>query len=132
MMTNSVVPIPNEARARANKGRRLAETVVLGARGMTSLQQDDGLRLDGLMKRHTSIYAVLLPQALPSELKIVEGPAGTIKLPFRKLNSIFWEQLGEQSDTETLRLDRKRHLHEGLLPRGLLSHVDQLTFALAR
>jgi hypothetical protein len=26
-------------------------------------------------------------------LKIVEGPAGTIKLPFRKLNLIFCEQL---------------------------------------
>src|SRR5260370_37140882 len=41
MMTNSVVPMPNEARARANKGRRLAEAGVLGARGMVPLQQDD-------------------------------------------------------------------------------------------
>jgi hypothetical protein len=28
-------------------------------------------------------------------LKIVEGPADTIKLPFKKLNSILCEQLGE-------------------------------------
>jgi hypothetical protein len=55
----------------------------------------------------------LLPQALPSELEIVEGPAGTIKLPFRKLNLIFCEQLGERaSKAETLRLNRKRHLQE--------------------
>jgi len=39
----------------------------------------------------------LLPQALPLELKIVEGPAGTIKLPFRKLNPILCEQLGESA-----------------------------------
>src|SRR6266446_5399465 len=58
MMTNSVVPMPNEARARANKGRRLAEAGGLGARGMIALQHDDRVRLDGLMKRHTSIYAV--------------------------------------------------------------------------
>src|SRR6202163_2763758 len=58
MMTNSVVPMPNEARARANKGSRLAEAGVLGAIGMIALQQDDRVRPDGLMKRHTSIYAV--------------------------------------------------------------------------
>jgi hypothetical protein len=36
----------------------------------------------------------LLPQASPSELKIVGGPAGTIKLPFKKLNTILCQQLG--------------------------------------
>jgi hypothetical protein len=34
----------------------------------------------------------LLPQTLLSELKMVGGPAGTIKLAFRKLNSILCEQ----------------------------------------
>src|ERR1700681_3440657 len=58
MMTNSVVPMPNEARARANRGGRLGEAGGLGARRMRALQQDDRVRLDGLMKRHTSIYAV--------------------------------------------------------------------------
>jgi hypothetical protein len=48
-------------------------------------------------------------------LKIVGGPADTIKLPFRKLNFDFMRAVGragEQGDTETLRLDRKRHLQE--------------------
>jgi hypothetical protein len=58
MMTNSVVPMPNEAKARANKARRLAEAGVLGARGMIDFIKTTGVRLDGLMKRHTSIYAV--------------------------------------------------------------------------
>src|SRR6266853_484679 len=56
MITNSVVPMPNEARARANKGRRLAEAGVLGARGMIALQQDDRCRARWI--GHTSIYAV--------------------------------------------------------------------------
>src|ERR1700674_2408176 len=40
MITNSVVRRQNEARARANKGSRLAEAGVLGARGMIALQQE--------------------------------------------------------------------------------------------
>jgi hypothetical protein len=33
MMTNSVVPIPNEAKAKASKGRRLEKAWGLGTRG---------------------------------------------------------------------------------------------------
>jgi hypothetical protein len=44
-------------------------------------------RLDGLMKRHVSRPSASI--ALPSELKIDGWPAGTIKLPFRRLDSIF-------------------------------------------
>src|SRR5260370_23899002 len=106
MSTNSVVPMPNEARARANKGRRLAEAGVLGARGMIALQQDDRCRARWTDEASHLHLCCLLPQALPSVFKIVEGPAGTIKLPFRKLNFDFMRAVvraGEQSDTETLR-----------------------------
>src|SRR5229473_1823564 len=96
MITNSVVPMPNEARARANKGRRLAEAGVLGARGMIALQQDDRCPARWTDEASHLHLCCLLPQALPSELKIVGGPAGTIKLPFRKLNSILCEQSGER------------------------------------
>src|SRR5882724_3368652 len=77
MMTNSVVPMPNEARARANKGRRLAEAAGLGARGMIALQQDD--RCPPLWTYEASHLQLccLHPQALPLELKIVRGPVGT-------------------------------------------------------
>jgi hypothetical protein len=77
---------------------------------MIALQQDD--RCPARWTDEAShLHLCLLPQALPSELKIVEAPAGTIKLPFRKLNLIFCEQLGERaSKGETLRLNRKRHL----------------------
>src|SRR6202171_1112569 len=57
MITNSVVPMPNEARARANKGRRLAEAGVLGARGMIALQQDDRVPLDWILKAAHFILA---------------------------------------------------------------------------
>jgi len=70
---------------------------------MTSLQQDD--RCPACWTDEASrLHLYLLPQALPSELKIVEGPAGTIKLPFRKLNLIFCEQLGERASKATLEL----------------------------
>ena len=35
MITNSVVPIPNEANARASKGSRLVEAGLIDARGMS-------------------------------------------------------------------------------------------------
>src|SRR6266481_1026562 len=101
MMTNSVVPMPNEARARANKGRRLAEAGGLGARGMITLQQDDRCPARWTDEASHLHLCCLLPQALPSELKIGEGPAGTIKLPFRKRNSILCEQLGERASKAT-------------------------------
>src|SRR5713101_3498590 len=94
MMTNSVVPMPNEARARANKGRRLVEAGALGARGMIALQQDDRCPARWTDEASHLHLCCLLTQALPSALSIVGGRAG------------------EQSDTETLRLDRKRHLQE--------------------
>src|SRR6202022_4630072 len=104
MMTNSVVPMPNEARARANKGRRLAEAGVLGARGMIALQQDDRCPARWTDEASHLHLCCLLPQALPSKLKIVGGPAGTIKLPFRKLNSILCAQLGERASKATPKL----------------------------
>jgi hypothetical protein len=104
MMTNSVVPMPNEARARANKGRRLAEAGVLGARGMIALQQDDRCPARWTDEASHLHLCCLLPQALPSELEIVGVPAGTIKLPFRKLNSILCDQLGERASKATPKL----------------------------
>jgi hypothetical protein len=53
------------------------------------------------MKRHTSICAVCFHKHY-RQLKIVEGPAGTIKLPFRKLNLIFCELLDESKATPKL------------------------------
>src|SRR5260221_8564116 len=88
MTTNSVVPMPNEASARDNKGRRLAEAGVLGARGMIALQQDDRCPARWTDEASHPHLCCLLPQALPLDLKIIRGLAGTIKLPVRKLNSI--------------------------------------------
>lgn len=104
MMTNSVVAMPNEARARANKGRRFPEAGVSGARGMIALQQDDRCPARWTDEASHLHLCCLLPQALPSELKIVGGPAGTIKLPFKKLNSISCEQLGERASKATPKL----------------------------
>jgi hypothetical protein len=57
---------------------------------------------------------MLFAQALPSELKIVGGPVGTIKLAFRKINSILCE-LGERASEA---LDWQ--IHTGALTQCLL------------
>src|SRR6202022_1705936 len=88
----------------ANNGRRLAEAGVLGARGMIALQQDDRCPARWTDEASHLHLCCLLPQALPSKLQIVGGPAGTIKLPFRKLNSILCAQLGERASKATPKL----------------------------
>jgi hypothetical protein len=52
---------------------------------------------------HLHLSSVLFAStSMTVRLKIVEGPADTIKLPFKKLNSILCEQLGEPITAEAI------------------------------
>src|SRR5260221_727554 len=67
MMTNSVVPMPNEARARAKKESGLGEAAVLGGRGMIPLQQDDRCRGGWTDEASPLHLCCLHPKAFPKE-----------------------------------------------------------------